>query len=65
MNRNLFFVDSIFTPIEGENSIVSLLSAEEEGNEAALVLTLNSEQLRMYNHPGTIREGCGRLLYHR
>ena len=57
MNRNLFFVDSIFTPIEGENSVVSLLSAEEEGNEAALVLTLNSDQLRMYNHPGTIREG--------
>ena len=57
MNRNLFFVDSIYTPIEGENSVVSLLSTEEEGNGEALVLTLNSDQLKMYNHPGTIREG--------
>ena len=55
MPKSLFFVDSIFTPIESQNSIVTLLSTEEDGE--AIVLNLGPEQLQMSNHQGTIREG--------
>ncbi len=55
--RSLYFVDSIFKPLEGNASIVSLLSTENEAEQSTRVLSLNSEQLNMTNHSGTIREG--------
>ena len=54
MPRNLFFIDSIYTPLEENLSIVNLLSTE---GEHSVVLRLDNEQLKMHNHRGTIREG--------
>ena len=54
MPRNLYFVDSIFSSIEENVAIVSLLSTE---GEQSLVLRLENERLKMRNHRGSIREG--------
>ena len=55
--RDLYFVDSVFTPMEGDVSTVTLFPTEDEKEQGARVLSLNSEQLKMTNHSGTIREG--------
>lgn len=54
MSKNLFFVDSIYSLVEENFADVILLSAEEE---QSLVLRLESERLKMYNHRGPLREG--------
>lgn len=55
--ESLYFVDSIFKPLESNASIVSMLPTENEAEQSTRVLSLNSEQLNMTNHSGTIREG--------
>lgn len=55
MPKDLFFVESIFTPIEGNDSVVTLLSTENE--EMVIRRSFSPEQLKMHNHPGSIREG--------
>lgn len=55
MPKNLYFVDSIFSPVDAGYSIVSLLSTKAE--EQAVVSEFRSDQLKMCNHNGTIREG--------
>ncbi len=55
MTKNLYFVESIFTPREGDNSVVTLLPAESE--EMAITQSFTPEQLQVYNHRGSIREG--------
>lgn len=54
MPKNLYFVDSIYSPLEENISIVNLLSTE---GEQSVMLNLVNDQLTMYNHKGAIREG--------
>lgn len=54
MPRNLFFIDSIFSPQEENYSVVNLLSTE---GDYSIVLHLDNERLKMHNHSGTVREG--------
>ena len=55
MPKNLFFVESIYTPLEGKESVVTLLSTEND--EVAITRSFSPEQLLMHNHRGSIREG--------
>lgn len=55
MPKDLFFVESIYTPIEREYSIVCLQSSENMN--LSYVRSFEQEQLRMHNHQGTIKEG--------
>lgn len=55
MRKNLFFVESIYTPLEGKESVVTLLSTEND--EVAITRSFSPEQLLMHNHRGSIREG--------
>lgn len=55
--QNLYFVDSVFNPIEGDASSVTLFPAVDDKEQGSRVLFLNYEQLKMTNHSGTIREG--------
>lgn len=56
MADNLYFIESIFTPADSTNSVVTLLSTKEE-EQAVIVRNLEEGQLKMHNHWGTIREG--------
>lgn len=56
MTKNLFFVESIYTPTDSTNSVVTLLSAMEN-QQTVIVRELELGQLKMHNHRGTIREG--------
>ena len=55
MAKELFFVDSIYTPTEGEFSVVCLQPSEN--TNSFLIRSFEQEQLRMYNHKGMIKEG--------
>lgn len=55
MPKNLFFVESIYTPLEGKESVVTLLSTENE--EDVVIRPFSLERLLMHNHRGSIREG--------
>lgn len=55
MPKDLYFVESIYTPVEGNDTVVTLLSTENE--EVAIIRSFTTEQLQMYNHRGSIREG--------
>lgn len=55
MPKYLFFVESIYTPLEGKESVVTLLSTEND--EVAITRSFSPEQLLMHNHCGSIREG--------
>lgn len=56
MADNLYFIESIYTPTDSTKSMVSLLSAREN-EQTVIVRNLEEQQLKMYNHMGTIREG--------
>lgn len=56
MADNLYFIESIYTPTDSTKSVVSLLSAREN-EQTVIVRNLEEQQLKMYNHMGTIREG--------
>lgn len=56
MTENLYFVESIFTPTDSTNSVVTLLSAMEN-QQTVIVRSLEQGLLKMYNHRGTISEG--------
>lgn len=56
MTENLFFVESIFTPTDSTNSMVTLLSAMEN-QQTVIARSFEQGLLKMYNHRGTIREG--------
>lgn len=56
MPDNLYFIESIFTPTDGTNSVVTLLSTKED-EQTVIVRNLDEGHLKMYNHKGTIREG--------
>ena len=55
MPQNLFFVESIYTPFEGKELVVTLLSTENE--EDVFIRPFSMERLLMHNHRGSIREG--------
>ncbi len=55
MKKELFFVESIYSPLEGDNSVVTLLSTDNEG--MPIVRSFTPKQLFMNNHSGSIREG--------
>mgnify|MGYP002856565960 FL=1 len=55
MPKDLYFVESIYSPIEGNDTAVTLLSTENE--EAAITRSFSLQQLQMHNHRGSIREG--------
>lgn len=54
MPKNLFFVESIYSPLEGKESVVTLLSTENE--EDVVIRPFSLERLQMH-HRGRIREG--------
>lgn len=49
MTKNLFFVESIYTPTDSTNSVVTLLSAMEN-QQTVIVRELELGQLKMHNH---------------
>jgi len=55
MAKELFFVESMYTPIEGKYSVVCLQSLKNMN--LSHVRLFEQEQLRMHNHKGTIKEG--------
>lgn len=55
MPKNLFFVESIYSPLEGNESVVTLLSTVNE--EDVVIRPFSLERLQMHNHRGSIREG--------
>ena len=55
MAKELFFVESIYTPLEGDASMVCLQPVENK--EHFLVQSFGQEQMRMHDHRGTIKEG--------
>jgi hypothetical protein len=59
MHKELFFVESIFSPQEGDNSVVTLVSTK---NDEIIVNNYKQEQLLMNNHSGSIREGSATLV---
>lgn len=56
MTDNLYFIESIYTPTDSTQSVVTLLSTKEE-KQPVIVRNLEEGQLKMHNHRGTIREG--------
>lgn len=56
MGDNLYFIESIYTPADSTNSVVTLFPTKEE-EQAVIVRNLEEGQLKMHNHRGTIREG--------
>lgn len=61
--QNLYFVDSIFAPIDGEQSFVTLLKATHRGEPRVRTLTLNNRQLRL-NYPRTTAKEGWYVYYH-
>ena len=59
--KDLFFVESIYSPIEGNGAVVTLLSTENE--EEVITRSFMPEQLQMKNHRGSIREGWYAYYY--
>ena len=57
MPKALYFVDSIYSSVEGDLSVVNLLTTDASDNEGHVSVTVPRGQLRMGNHPGTIKEG--------
>lgn len=57
MPKALYFVDSIYSPVGGESSLVNLLTTDAADNEGTVSVMVPQGQLRMDNHPGTIKEG--------
>ena len=55
MPKNLFFVESIYSPLEGKELQATLLSTENE--EDVVIQPFSLERLQMHNHRGRIREG--------
>lgn len=56
MPDDLYFIESIYTPTDSTQSVVTLLSTKGD-EQAVIVRNLEDQQLKMYNHRGTIREG--------
>lgn len=57
MNKALYFVNSIYKPIEGNTAQVTLFSTESENEQKPIVIDIDREYLSMSNHKGKIREG--------
>lgn len=55
MAKELYFVESIYVPSEGNVSMVCLQPVENK--ERFVVRSFSQEQLRMHGHQGIIREG--------
>jgi hypothetical protein len=56
MTDNLYFIESIYTPTDSTQSVVTLLSTKED-EQTPIVRNLDEGLLKMHNHRGTIREG--------
>lgn len=56
MPKNLYFVDSIFTPFDGGNPVVSLLSTDPAAQGVRTVIPID-DNLMMDDHVGRIQEG--------
>ena len=56
MAKALYFVESIYSLPYGEGSVVSLFSADAEGEDRAVVLSRSPQQLGMENHRGDKRK---------
>ena len=57
MGKALYFVNSIYKPIEGNKALVSLFAANTENEKKAIVIEIDRERLSMENHKGEIKEG--------
>lgn len=57
MPKTLYFVDSIYSSVEGNHSLVNLLTTDASDSEGHVSVTVPRGQLRMNNHFGTIKEG--------
>lgn len=55
MAKELYFVESIYAPLDGNVSEICLQSIENK--EQIFVRAFNQEQMRMHDHQGTIKEG--------
>lgn len=55
MAKELYFVESIYTPQDGNMSVVCLEPIENK--EQSIVQQFGQEQMRMHDHQGTIKEG--------
>ena len=57
MDKVLYFVNSIYKPIEGKTAQVTLFSTETGKEQKSIVIEVDRERLTMSNHKGEIREG--------
>ena len=57
MGRALYFVNSIYKPIEGNKVQVTLFSTDSENEQKTIVIEIDGERISMSNHKGEIREG--------
>ena len=55
MPKTLYFVDSIYSSVEGNHSLVNLLTTDASDSEGHVSVTVPRGQLRMNNHFGTIK----------
>lgn len=57
MHKTLFFVDSIYKPLESEKLQVVLFSTDSENEQKTKIVEINQNRLILSNHRGSIREG--------
>lgn len=57
MADNVYFIDSIYSPIGDDLSYVTFLPAEANSEQLPMVVAMNRNQMGLNGHRGDVKEG--------